>query len=391
MKILIISQYFWPENFRVNELAEFFIKKNHKITVLTGVPNYPTGKIYKEYKINHKKFKRYKSIEIIRAPIIPRGSNYFTLFLNYLSFIISCTITGIFTLKKKKYDKIFFFATSPIFSAIPAIIIGKIKKIPLSIWILDLWPETLYQYKFFKIKVIDKILRFFVKKIIKSFDVIFVQSPLFIPKIRKLFDHKKIIFLPAWYENSYLKKKKSIKYKKITRIVFAGNLGEAQNLVLLIKKINELRSNIPIKFFFIGDGRCKKEIKKFLFNNNKNNNIFVTKSYSNSKMPKILSHADYLLISLKGIEPFNLTIPGKLQNYMALGKPIISFSEGIVNNVILSANCGYSANINKVNVNKFFNEVVKNKKKINMSKNSLSYAKENFKRELILKKFLMHL
>ena len=79
MRILIISQYFWPENFRVNELAEYLKKKNHKITVLTGVPNYPKGKIYKEYKINHKKFKRYKSIEIIRAPIIPRGSNYFTL------------------------------------------------------------------------------------------------------------------------------------------------------------------------------------------------------------------------------------------------------------------------------------------------------------------------
>lgn len=391
MRILIISQYFWPENFRVNELAEYLKKKNHKITVLTGVPNYPKGKIYKEYKINHKKFKRYKSIEIIRAPIIPRGSNYFTLFLNYLSFIITCTITGIFTLKKKKYDKIFFFATSPIFSAIPAIIIGKIKNIPLSIWILDLWPETLYQYKFFKIKIIDKILRFFIKKIIKSFDVIFVQSPLFISKIKKLFDHKKIIFLPAWYENNYLKKTIPIKYKKITRIVFAGNLGEAQNLVLLIKKINKLKSNIPIKFFFIGDGRCKVEIKKFLLNNKKNNNIFVTKSYSNSKMPKILSHADYLLISLKDIEPFNLTIPGKLQNYMALGKPIISFSEGIVNKVILSANCGYSANINKVNINKFFNEVVKNKKKIDMSKNSLSYAKQNFKRELILKKFLINI
>ena len=197
MKILIISQYFWPENFRVNDLAEYLKKKNHKITVLTGVPNYPKGKIYNEYKINHKKFKRYKSIDIIRVPIIPRGSNYFTLFLNYLSFIISCTINGIFILKKKKYDIIFFFATSPIFSAIPAIIIGKIKKIPLSIWVLDLWPETLYQYKFFKIKIVDKILRFFIKKITQSFDVIFVQSPLFISKIKKLFDNKKIIFLPA--------------------------------------------------------------------------------------------------------------------------------------------------------------------------------------------------
>ena len=114
-----------------------------------------------------------------------------------------------------------------------------------------------------------------------------------------------------------------------------------------------MKSNIPIKFFFIGDGRCKKEIKKFLLSNNKNNNIVVTRSYSNSKMPKILSCADYLLISLKNTEPFNLTIPGKLQNYMALGKPIISFSEGIVNDIILSANCGYSANINKVNINRF--------------------------------------
>ena len=172
--------------------------------------------------------------------------------------------------------RFFFFATSPIFSAIPAIIIAKIKNIPLSIWILDLWPETLYQYKFFKIKIIDKILRFLLKKIIKSFDVIFVQSPLFISKLKGYLIIKKL-FLPAWYENNYLKKTIPIKYKKITRIVFAGNLGEAQNLILLIKKINKLKSNIPIKFFFIGDGRCKTEIKNFLLNNNKNNNIFVTK------------------------------------------------------------------------------------------------------------------
>ena len=108
MKILVISHYFWPENFRVNELVEFLQKKKHKVTVLTGVPNYPKGKIYQEYRLNKNKFKRYKSIEIIRAPIIPRGTNYFSLFLNYFSFIVSSTITGIFTLRKRKFDKIFF-------------------------------------------------------------------------------------------------------------------------------------------------------------------------------------------------------------------------------------------------------------------------------------------
>jgi glycosyltransferase involved in cell wall biosynthesis len=391
MKILVISQYFWPENFRVNELVDFLQKKQHKVTVLTGVPNYPQGKIYQEYKLNKNKFNRYNSIEIIRSPIIPRGSNYFSLFLNYFSFIVSCTITGIFTLRKKKFDRIFFFATSPIFSAIPAIIIGKIKKIPISIWVLDLWPETLYQYKIFRISFIDRILRFFISKVLKQFDVIFVQSPLFVKKIRKLLFHNKIIFLPAWYEKNYLQKNYLKKKKKVMRIVFAGNLGDAQNLIPLIKKINQLKQNIPIKFFFIGDGRVKKSLKQYLLNNNKNNNIFLTKSYPNFKMPNILSCADYLLISLKNIEPFNITIPGKLQNYMALGKPIISFSVGIVNDLISSTNCGYVANIETINIQKFFKKIFMCKKKKMMSLNSFNYAKKNFNKELILKKFLMNL
>lgn len=390
MRILIVTQYFWPENFRVNDLSLFLNNlKNFDVTILTGEPNYPKGKIYKEFKKNKKKFLKYKNIKIIRVPIIPRGNNYFTLSLNYLSFIISCIIFGFKRLENKKFEKVFFFGTSPIFSALPAILYSKKKKIPLAIWLLDLWPQTLYQFKFFKFFLIKQIITYIVSKILNSFDIIFTQSPLFKAKINNLLKKKKkIIYLPAWYETIYLRKKISINKRKVKRIVFAGNLGEAQNLKKLIIKLQKLRSKIPIKFFFIGNGRSKKWIKNYVTKNNLTKKIIISKSYPNYKMPNILNCADYLMISLKKNEPFNLTIPGKLQNYMILGKPIISFTEGITNKIIADANCGYFADIDKLNINKFFKQILRNKNIKKMSNNSINYAKKNFDKNKIIKNLI---
>ena len=192
MRVLIISQYFWPENFRVNDLASFLNKHNNcKVTVLTGQPNYGEGTLYPEFKKNKKFFSNFEGIEVIRVPIIPRGNNLFFLFLNYLSFILSCSTLGIIKVRQKKFDKIFFFGTSPMISVIPGIIISKIKKIPISIWILDLWPETLFQFRFFNFYPVKKLFKFIIKNILNKMNVIFIQSQAFEEKIKNLLKIKK--------------------------------------------------------------------------------------------------------------------------------------------------------------------------------------------------------
>ena len=394
MRILIISQYFWPENFRINELSEELNNlENCNITVLTGLPNYGTGSIYDEYRKNKKNFLKYKKIKILRVPVIPRKNSYFFLFLNYISFIFSCTFFGYHKIKKKKFDKILIFGTSPIFSAIPGIIFSKIFKIPSSIWLLDLWPETIYQFRIFRFLPFRILINYIVKFIYINLNIIFVQSKKFEKKILDLIQiKKKIIYLPAWYEKIYEHKKfKLKKNKKFLRIVFAGNLGKAQNLKELIINLKKIKSNKQIKFYFIGNGRERDWIYKFIKKHDLNLRILLIKSYPNVKMPKILSCADYLMVSLKSSEPFNLTIPGKLQNYMALSKPIISFAEGVTNQLVREAKCGFAADIKKVEINNFSNLIIKNKKKQLMSINSKKFAKKNFDRTKIIKKIYRYL
>ena len=144
MRILIVTQHFWPEDFRINELAIGFIDNGHDVSVLTGYPNYPEGKIYSDFKKDKDGFKEFNSIKITRIPILPRGSSKFTLALNYLSFVLSGMLLGPLLLRKKKFDMIFVFEPSPITVCLPAIFLKYLKSSKLSLWVLDLWPQSLY-------------------------------------------------------------------------------------------------------------------------------------------------------------------------------------------------------------------------------------------------------
>ena len=143
MRVLLVTHHFWPENFKVNDLIDGLLDKGHDVTILTGKPNYPEGKIYPEFRDNPQKFRKFRSAQIKRVPVIPRGSSRIQLFLNYLSFLFSLSLLGPFKTRKKKFDCILVFAVSPISVAIPAILISKLRKVPVLLWVLDLWPETL--------------------------------------------------------------------------------------------------------------------------------------------------------------------------------------------------------------------------------------------------------
>jgi hypothetical protein len=188
MRVLIVSQYFWPEYFRVNDLANELIKRKIEVDVLTGYPNYPGGDIYQEFKEDKKKFSKLGNINIFRIPIFPRKSgNKIWLTLNYLSFVIMGVFYGTYLVRKKKYDHVITFATSPIIVALVSIFISKLKKAAHTIWVLDLWPDVLSDLEIIKKKtVIYKFFVFLVKKIYDNSDIILCQSLSFIKEIKKI-------------------------------------------------------------------------------------------------------------------------------------------------------------------------------------------------------------
>ena len=241
LKILIVSQYFWPENFRINELTCELKKLKHNITVLTGYPNYPEGKIYNDFLNNQTRFSKYKGINIIRVPLIPRGQSRVQLIANYLSFCINASILLI-KLRKQEFDIIFVFQTSPILVGKPSSIISFFKKTPQILWILDLWPETLTAMGILKKKWQIKFVRFFTNLIYQQFNIILTQSKSILNIIRKYTKTIETFYFPAWSESNThprsIKIAKEIEGKKsLFTIIFAGNIGEAQDFPSIVNTV----------------------------------------------------------------------------------------------------------------------------------------------------------
>ena len=185
MRILIVTQYYWPEIFRINDLTDDFVRRGHQVTVLTGVPNYPAGSVFPEYADNPNAYKTYKGVDIVRVPIVVRGKGDFQLFLNYLTFIISSTAIGLFKLRKQSFDSIFVFQPSPITVGLPAIAFRYLKKSPLVFWVLDLWPDTLQAVGAVRSKLILSVIRQLVSFIYNHCDLLLGQSKSFLPHIQK--------------------------------------------------------------------------------------------------------------------------------------------------------------------------------------------------------------
>ena len=347
LRILIVSQYFWPENFRINDLAIYFSKKGHNVTVLTGWPNYPSGAIYKDFKKNKKKFNYLQNIEILRVPIISRGNTKLFLVANYISFFLSSIFLSLYKLKNRKFDLVFTSQYSPVFIGLTSIFICKLKKIKHVIWVQDLWPETLLDLKILKKKGIPYlILKKIVNYIFCNSDYIFAQSVEFIKIIRKNYKLKNILYLPNWAEDIFLKsQKKKIKNLKNNKLnlVFTGNIGQAQDFNSIINAAKLLKGEKNIYWRIYGDGRMYNEVKDNVKRYRLNKNFIFYGKKPLNQMPKILNSSDALIITMVKSKFLNKTIPGKFQAYLTAKKPIIGMIDGVTNNIIKMNNIGVTS------------------------------------------------
>jgi glycosyltransferase involved in cell wall biosynthesis len=389
MQILIISQYFWPENFRINDLAVGLKESNIGVTILTGYPSYPNQHLFKNIKLNN----YYNKMQLIRVPIFSRGENKLSLFLNYLSFVFSAIFIGYFKLYFKKFDVIFVFQPSPITSILPAIFFSKLKKTKTAIWILDLWPDTLKPMGLLRNALISKIAFNISNLIYKKIDLIFAQSISMSNLLKKRLPNNKIKYLPNWVEEDFFKNSIIKKKKKDKRfnIIFAGNLGLAQDFNSIIKAFVLIPNKSDFQLTLIGEGKEKVKIISLVKESALSEVIKFRKAVPLNEIPKILYQADALILALKKADVFKITIPGKLQSYLAIGLPIISMLSGESASIIEKNKLGLNAKAGDykslaINIVKL-KEMSKLDRDL-MGKRGKEFAKNNFTRNVIIKNFI---
>jgi len=394
MRILIVTQYFWPEEFRINDIAKHFSEKGHQVDVVTGEPNYPSIEIYEEYKRNKKKYSNYAGVNIIRVPIVLRGSGSpFKLFLNYLSFVLSAILFGSYKIRKKKYDIVFTFATSPITVAIPAIFFSLLKNCKHVLWVLDIWPDILRELKIINNKFILYLLKKIVNFIYSKSDVILAQSKGFESIISEnVADKSKVYYFPAWSEDLSKYDKEDIlldlkNYKNKFNIVFTGNIGEAQNFENIIRTAEIVKNEKDLQWLIIGTGRKLEEYTELVKKKNIKNFLFLGhKPFSQIKSFHNL--ATILLVSLSDGKFLSATIPGKLQTYLKNNKFILCFAKGSSALLIKESKTGISVNpaspraLAKTIINLKKNPTII--KKVNNNSYGTRYLKKNFNKGLLL-------
>ena len=338
MRILVLTERFYPEDFLINDLCSELKKEGVEIEVLTQVPSYPKDAIYEGYRNRlFQTTNEYLGIPIHRVrTVLGYNRKLRSKVINYISFAFWTSLWALFN--GWKYQRIFTYQTGPLSMASAGIIFSFIWRKKCMIWTQDIWPDTVYHYGIKKTFFTDLFLKIVVKGIYSAYNNIAVSCPGFVQLLRP-YTKKKIYYIPQWATNGSQKtSKKEVKDKKI--FTFAGNIGSVQNIDLLVEAFECLPKSVDAELRIIGDGIYYKKIKSMLEKSN-NKNIVLVGKRPKDEMPKWFYESDVLIISLK--PQFNLTIPAKFQAYLAAGRAIFGAISGDVAMMIDRYSLGYTA------------------------------------------------
>lgn len=347
LRVLIVSQYFWPESFRINDIAKSLSEKDIEVEVLTGKPNYPQGKIFTGYQAWGCQQEVIHNALINRIPMLSRGSSRWRLALNYLSFIISGLVFAPWMLRKKKFDVIFIYGVSPILQAIPGIFLGRLKSCPVILWVQDLWPESLSATNNIQNLMVLDVVKQVVSFIYRQVDLILAQSPAFVELIRPMAATTPIIYYPNSVDDSFsappiFEAPEVEGLEEGFSIMFAGNIGAAQCVNVIIEAASLLKAYSDIHFVVVGDGSSRDEMLEAA-SQRQLVNLHLPGRFPIEKMPALMEKASVLLVTLTDQPIFAATIPNKIQAYLASGKPIIASLNGEGARVILEAHAGLAS------------------------------------------------
>jgi glycosyltransferase involved in cell wall biosynthesis len=348
VRLLVMTQYFWPEAFRVNELVAALVERGHEVTVLTGVPNYPDGRVFDAYRENPGAFSMFAGARVIRVPLRPRGKGKLGLVLNYWSFVFWGSVLGPWRLRRQRFDAIFFFEVSPITAVLPALILRRRKRAPLLLWVLDLWPETLSAIGVVRSPLLLGFVGRLVSFIYKRCDRILVQSRAFFDNIERWSgDRTRIRYFPAWIEQAFEGEPgraavapEVAPFEGTFNVMFAGNVGEAQDFPAILEAADLLRDRADIRWLIVGDGRAAAGVRAEIARRGLHGRVIMLGRHAPDRMPAFFQGAGALLVSLKADPVFAMTIPGKVQSYLATGLPVLGMLDGEGARVIAEAEAG---------------------------------------------------
>lgn len=348
MRLLVVSQYFWPENFRVNELVAELVARGHEVTVLTGRPNYPEGSIFEIFKTSPENFSSYEGAAVFRVPLRPRGKGRLRLSLNYLSFVFWGVLSGPWLLRGRPFDAIFVFATSPVTSALPALLLRRLKRAPLALWVLDLWPDTLAAVGVVRSERVLGWAGALVGFIYRRCDRILVQSKAFFPNIERWGgDVSRVRYFPNWLERAFEAQPEQasvapevLAYRDTFNVMFAGNIGAAQDFPAILAAASLLKHRANLRWLVVGDGREADWVREEIERRGLQQQVVLLGRHAPERMPEFFQGAGALLVSLCADPVFALTIPGKVQTYLASGLPLLGMLDGEGARVIEESGAG---------------------------------------------------
>lgn len=392
MHILIISQYFYPEAFRINDMALEWVRRGCKVTVLTGIPNYPAGRFYEGYGYTKKRCERWNGIRIIRIPVLPRGTGLAGMAGNYISFVASGFLWNMLT--RIRADLVFIFEVSPMTQALAGVWYGKKHQVPVFLYAQDLWPENVELVTGIHHPALLKPVDCMVDYIYRHTDEIFATSRSFVSAIisrRVRVSPKKVHYWPQYAEEFYqpLDASQVLKEHLVPeipdddsfKIVFTGNIGYAQGLDILPKAAVILKEE-AVTFVMVGSGRYEEAFKKSIAQKKAEDKFILIPRQDAGRIPAMLARCDVAYLSY----PDPKTIPAKLQSYMACGKCILASAGAETEKILASADCGICCSFGKEEeLAQAVRFLMDRKKEVcRMGKNARNYYLKHFEKSRLM-------
>lgn len=341
MKILVISQHYWPESFPSTDLCEGLAARGHQVTVITDVPNYPMGYIFPEYKKGKNRRQERNGVTILRSFTVGRRSGTLFRLLNYYSFSLSSTRLA--RKLKEEFDVVLAIQSSPIMMVKAGLAYAKKHKKKCLFYTMDLWPASLAAGGVGEGSPIYKYFGSVSKKLYRRADRILITSTMFRPYLQQQFgiSDDVIGYLPQ-YAAAQFDQMPAAPEKDTVDLMFAGNVGAAQSLHTVLEAAEQLKDISNLRWHIVGDGSELDNLKATAAEKSLTNVIFHGRKPP-EQMPEYYAMADAMLVTLTQDPFIGMTLPAKVQSYMAAGKPILAAANGEIPQVLAKAGCGFCA------------------------------------------------